>query len=191
MRDGWYCLDRDQARVPGQDEKCAEDLCIHGYQIFSQNEVLTLVFPRTRVIRDIMNIESWATRGSAESAHGWLQSWITGLAEQYGFRGWREELVPYVSRYGVPREGRLDIVWLDDVYVVAAFEVDGRVKQKSIAKLENLNAERFIVSYTQRADLWETRIDGYRSVLAEAGITVLAPLCRRTYVDGLIRRWKI
>jgi len=138
-----------------------------------------------------MNIESWATRGSAESAHGWLQSWITGLAEQYGFRGWREELVPYVSRYGVPREGRLDIVWLDDVYVVAAFEVDGRVKQKSIAKLENLNAERFIVSYTQRADLWETRIDGYRSVLAEAGITVLAPLCRRTYVDGLIRRWKI
>ena len=76
--------------------------------------------------------------------HSTVKRGIGRLASKFELRRYLE----YPVRYDVGKLGLVDVVWLSGSRPVAAFEIDGRCRKKSVAKLLALQVPlRFWVYY--------------------------------------------
>ena len=99
-----------------------------------------------KVIRGIKRLSAriWHDRISRRDFHAAMQRAIARMARGFGLRGNVE--YPVTTHGG--RRGLVDVVWLSDLRPVAAFEIDGSLRRKSIDKLLTLQAPfRFWVYY--------------------------------------------
>ncbi|MBU4259588.1 MAG: hypothetical protein KKI12_09040 [Proteobacteria bacterium] len=70
---------------------------------------------------------------SKRQFHNVMQQRIINLANSFNLKGFSEYRVDNIRADG--RNGRIDVVWLADLRPVTVFEIDSRIRIKSIKKL--------------------------------------------------------
>ena len=88
--------------------------------------------------------------------HEILQSLVVSEAMSMGYAATTEIPVNYDDR-----EGRMDVGWYDDQRLIAAFEIDGSVRKKSVKKLNNtgLNVQAVLISKSTNKSRIQSRVD--------------------------------
>ncbi len=93
--------------------------------------------------------------------HNFLQSKIQKLGKSLGYTSQKEF---YVGDRGDGRGGYIDIAWLDNNNkIIYAFELDSKIRKKSIYKLVRSGAEcKIWICWSERWVSWQDRpeIDG-------------------------------
>lgn len=83
---------------------------------------------------------------SKRQFHNAMQQRIINLANSFNLKGLSEYRVDNIRADG--RDGRIDVVWLADLRPVTVFEIDSRIRIKSIKKLLAVEVPfRFLVYY--------------------------------------------
>src|SRR3989304_2810814 len=83
----------------------------------------------------VVDIFARAREGVAPiiTLHTLIQNEITRLANRYGLKALKEYRLKNLWRDG--RDGLIDVVWFSDSKPIAVFEIDSRLRTKSIKKL--------------------------------------------------------
>lgn len=82
--------------------------------------------------------------------HNGTQNDICNLAEEYGYRGKKEFLMPNYNNNG--RNGKIDVVWYKEDIPQVAIEIDSSARPKSIHKLLEFNGQRIWIYYGSKED---------------------------------------
>ena len=76
--------------------------------------------------------------------HNSIQRDLIRLADKYGYVG-KEEVKAIYSK----RNGKCDVVWLQDNIPVLAIEIDSRVRKKSVEKLLSFDCQKIWIVYAE------------------------------------------
>jgi len=100
------------------------------------------------VLHNIKHISEEVSQKSVSKKqfHNAMQQRIINLANSFNLKGLREYRVHNIRADG--RDGLIDVVWLADLKPVTVFEIDSRIRIKSIKKLLAVEVPfRFWVCY--------------------------------------------